>query len=171
MTNNHVNKSLLGTYKIRDMIVDIYFSPKVIETYASDEEIFKLNNIKDFQKADFKNLENHFENIFKIIKERVLEFRTYTMYFDSIEYQNIELIWSSGCDHELKLMEVDVSYSQMNDPKYLESIAEEVNAFNEAQENGEDMQAWIEKRNEDNKDGSKPKIVGSIPDFSKSTLH
>ena len=91
-------------------------------------------------------MENHFENIFKIIKERVLEFRTYTMYFDTIEYQNIELIWSSGCDHELKLMEVDVSYSQMNDPKYLASIAEEVNAFNEAQENGEDMQDWIEKR-------------------------
>ena len=55
MTNNHVNKSLMGTYKIRDMIVDIYFSPKVIETYASDEEILKLNNIKDFQKSDFKN--------------------------------------------------------------------------------------------------------------------
>ena len=90
MTNNHVNNSLLGTYKIRDMIVDIYFSPKVIETYASDEEILKLNNIKDFQKSDFKNLENHFENIFKIIKERVLEFRTYTMYFDTIEYKNIE---------------------------------------------------------------------------------
>ena len=134
MTNNHVNKSLMGTYKIKDMIVDIYFSPKVIETYASDEEIFKLNNIKDFQKSDFKDLENHFENIFKIIKERVLEFRTYSMYFDTIEYQNIELIWSSGCDHELNLMEVDVSYSQMNDPKYLQSIAEEVDAFNEAQE-------------------------------------
>ena len=138
----------MGTYKIKDMIVDIYFSPKVIETYASDEES-KLNNIKDFQKADFKNLEDHFENIFKIIKERVFEFRAYTMYFDTIEYQNIELIWSSGCDHELKLMEVDVSYSQMNDPKYLQSIAEEVNAFNEAQENGEDMQDWIEKRREE----------------------
>ena len=72
-----------------------------------------------------------------------------------------------GCDHELKLMEVDVSYSQMNDPKYLASIAEEVNAFNEAQENGEDMQDWIEKRREENKDGSKPKIVGSIPDSQK----
>ena len=171
MTNNHVNKSLLGTYKIRDMIVDIYFSPKVIETFASDEEIYKLNNIKDFQKSDFKDLENHFENIFKIIKERVLEFRTYTMYFDTIEYQNIELIWSSGCDHELKLMEVDVSYSQMNDPKYLESIAEEVNAFNEAQENGEDMQDWIEKRREEDKDGSKPKIVGMLPDIEETTIH
>ena len=31
MTNNHVNKSM-GTYKIKDMIVNIYFSPKVIET-------------------------------------------------------------------------------------------------------------------------------------------
>ena len=128
-------------------------------------------NIKDFQKSDFKNLENHFENIFKIIKERVLEFRTYSMYFDTIEYQNIELIWSSGCDHELKLMEVDVSYSQMNGPKYLASIAEEVEAFDEAQENGEDMQDWIEKRREENKDGSKPQIVGSIPDFSKTTIH
>jgi len=171
MTNNHVNKSLMGTYKIRDMIVDIYFSPKVIETFASDEEIYKLNNIKDFQKSDFKDLENHFENIFKIIKERVLEFRTYTMYFDTIEYQNIELIWSSGCDHKLKLMEVDVSYSQMNDLEYLASIAEEVKAFDEAQENGEDMQDWIEKRREENKDGSKPQIVGSIPDFLKTTIH
>ena len=116
-------------------------------------------------------MENHFENIFKIIKERVLEFRTYTMYFDTIEYQNIELIWSSGCDHELKLMEVDVSYSQMNDPKYLASIAAEVDAFNEAQENGEDMQDWIEKRREENKDGSKPKIIGTVPDFSKTTIH
>ena len=49
----------------------------------------------------------------------------------------------------------------------LQSIAEEVNAFNEAQENGEDMQDWIEKRREENKDGSKPKIVGSIPDLEK----
>ena len=171
MTKNHVNKSLLGTYKIRDMIVDIYFSPKVIETYASDEEIHKLNNIKDFQKTDFKNLEDHFENIFKIIKERVLEFRTYTMYFDTIEYQNVELIWSSSCDHELKLMEVDVSYSQMNDPKYLESIAEEVNAFNEAQENGEDMQDWIEKRREEDKDGSKPKILGMLPEIEDPTIN
>ena len=47
MTNNHVNKSLMGTYKIRDMIVDIYFSPKVIETYASEEEIFK-NHISEY---------------------------------------------------------------------------------------------------------------------------
>ena len=93
------------------------------------------------------------------------------MYFDTIEYQNIELIWSSGCDHELKLMEVDVSYSQMNDPKYLESIAEEVNAFNEAQENGEDMQDWIEKRREEDKDGSKPKIVGMLPDIEETTIH
>ena len=37
-----------------------------------------------------------------------------------------------------------MSALKMNDPKYLESIAEEVNAFNEAEENGEDMQDWIE---------------------------
>ena len=54
MTNNHVNKPLMGTYKIRDMIVDIYFSPKVIETYASEEEIFKLNNIRIFKKLILK---------------------------------------------------------------------------------------------------------------------
>ena len=33
------------------------------------------------------------------------------------------------------------------------------------------MQDWIEKRREENKDGSKPQIVGSIPDFSKTTIH
>ena len=67
MTNNHVNKPLMGTYKIKDMIVDIYFSPKVIETYASDEEIHKLNNIKDFQKSyiHFKNLQNIVNRLFE----------------------------------------------------------------------------------------------------------
>ena len=122
-------------------------------------------------KADFKDLENHFENIFKIIKERALEFRTYTTYFDTIEYQNIELIWSSGCDHELKLMEVDVSYSQMNDPKYLESIAEEVNAFNEAQENGEDMQDWIENAEKKIKMEANQKIVGMLPEIEEPTIN
>ena len=68
-------------------------------------------------------------------------------------------------------MEVNVSYSQMNDPKYLQSIAEEVDAFNEAQENGEDMQDWIEKRREENKDSSKPKIVGMIPEIEKPTIN
>ena len=49
MTNNHVKKPLMGTYKIKDMIVDIYFSPKVIETYASEEEIFKLCHYRNLQ--------------------------------------------------------------------------------------------------------------------------
>ena len=66
---------------------------------------------------------------------------------------------------------MSATHSQMNDPKYLESIAEEVNAFNEAQENGEDMQDWIEKRREENKDGSKPKIVGMLPDIEETTIH
>ena len=43
MTNNHVNKSLMGTYKIKDMIVDIYFSPKVIETYLLRKAYQKKN--------------------------------------------------------------------------------------------------------------------------------
>tara|TARA_B100000989_G_C19143728_1_gene304477 strand:+ start:83 stop:292 length:210 start_codon:yes stop_codon:yes gene_type:complete len=55
--------------------------------------------------------------------------------------------------------------------KHLASIAEEVNAFNEAQENGEDMQDWIEKRREEDKDGSKPKIVGLLPDIEETTIH
>ena len=44
------------------------------------------------------------------------------MYFDTIEYENVELIWSSSCDHELKLMEVDVSYSQMDGQSILRAL-------------------------------------------------
>ena len=31
MTNNHVNKSLMGTYKIRDMIVDTILVLKLLK--------------------------------------------------------------------------------------------------------------------------------------------
>ena len=94
------------------------------------------------------------------------------MHFDTIEYQNIELIWSSCCDHELKLMEVDISYSQMNDPKYLQIIAEEVDAFNEAQENGEDMQDWIKTHHEDSRrKGKKPLIAGMLPANKVPSIH
>ncbi len=171
MTNNHVKMSLLGSYKINDIKVDIFFSPKVIEAFATKDEINQVNNIEAYKEIDLDELESHFEKIFNIIKKRVVEFETYTMFFDTIEYENVELIWKSNFHNKLKLMEVNVSYSQMNDPQYLASIAEEVDAFNEAQENGEDMQDWIEKRREENKDGSKPKIVGMLPEIEKPTIN
>ena len=171
MTNNHVKMSLLGSYKINDIKVDIFFSPKVIEAFATKDEINQVNNIEAYKEIDLDELESHFEKIFNIIKKRVVEFETYTMFFDTIEYENVELIWKSNFHNKLKLMEVNVSYSQMNDPQYLASIAEEVDAFNEAQENGEDMQEWIEKRREENKDCSKPKIVGMLPEIEKPTIN
>ena len=46
MTSNHVNKSLLGNYKINDVDVDIYFMPRVIEAFASQQEVQIVNKVK-----------------------------------------------------------------------------------------------------------------------------
>ena len=89
MTSNHVNTSLVGNYKINDVKVDIYFSPEVIEAFASNNEISIINKLKIGEKYDRDPLEKHFDNIFEIVKLRVLELETYEVYFDNIEYVEI----------------------------------------------------------------------------------
>ena len=76
MTSNHVKTSLLGNYKINDVKVDIYFSPEVIEAYASNDEINLVNSLKNGEEYDRDPLEKHFDNIFEIVKSRVLELET-----------------------------------------------------------------------------------------------
>ena len=162
----------MGNYKINDINVDILFRPKVIETFATKDEIDQVNNIDAFQEIEIDKLESHFNNIFKIIKKRVFEFETYTMFFDTIEYKNVQLIWKSGYDHKLKLMEIVVSYSQMNDANYQQSMFEVANEFYEAQENGEDMMEWIKTHHEDTKrKGKKPIVAGMLPEIKKPTIN
>ena len=52
MTSNHVKTSLMGNYKINGVKVDIYFSPEVIEAYASNDEINLINSLKTGEKYD-----------------------------------------------------------------------------------------------------------------------
>ena len=100
MTSNHVNTSLVGNYKINDVEVDIYFTPRVIEAYASNDEISLINKLKIGEKYDRDPLEKHFDNIFEIVKSRVLELKTYEVYFDNIEYEGSQLIWKSYFDEK-----------------------------------------------------------------------
>ncbi len=168
MTNNHVKMSLMSSYKINDVKVDIFFSPKVIEAFATKDEINQVNNIEAYTEIDLDELESHFEKIFNIIKKRVVEFETYTMFFDTIEYENVELIWKSSFHNELKLMEINVSYSQMNDPNYRQILIDTTNSFHQAQENGKDMNEWIKRHQNNNlKEGENPLIVGMIPEPKK----
>ena len=55
MTNNHVKMSLMGSYKINDIKVDIFFSPKVIEAFATKDEINQVNNMKHIKKLVLMN--------------------------------------------------------------------------------------------------------------------
>ena len=87
MTNNHVKTSLMGNHKINKVRVEIYFAPEVIEAYASSDEISLINNLKPGEEYDLYPLEMHFKNIFEIVKSRVLEFQTYEIFFDNIEYE------------------------------------------------------------------------------------
>ena len=171
MTSNHVKTSLLGNYKINDVEVDIYFSPEVIEAYASNDEINLINNLKIGEKYDRDPLEKHFDNIFEIVKSRVLELETYEVYFDNIEYEGHQLIWKSYFDEKSKLMEVGVTYSQMNNPDYQQEVANALQDFWDAEERGEDMDEYIRKQFEDTEDDlKKPILVGSLPS-PKNTLH
>ena len=171
MTSNHVKTSLLGTYKINDVEVDIYFSPKVIEAYASNDEINLINSLKTGEKYDREPLETHFDNIFEIVKSRVLELETYVMYFDNIEYEGHQLIWKSNFDEKSKLMKIGVTYSRMNDPEYEEELARTLQEWWDAEARGEDMDELIRKQFEAGKDHpNKPTLAGFIP-APKKTIH
>ena len=171
MTSNHVNKSLLGNYKINDVDVDIYFMPRVIEAFASQQEVQIVNKVKYGEEFEIPDLENHFNNIFEIVKSRVLELETYVMYFDNIEYEGHQLVWKSNFNEKSKLMEVGVTYSQMNCPDYQQVIANALQEFWDADERGEDMDEYIRRQFEDTRDDpKKPTLVGSLP-APKNTLH
>ena len=161
----------MGNYKINDSEVDIYFSPRVIEAYASNDEINLINNLKIGEKYDRDPLENHFDNIFEIVKSRVLELETYVMYFDNIEYEGHHLLWKSNFNEKSKLMEIGVTYSLLNSSDYQQEIANALQEFWDAEERGEDMDEYIRRQFEDTKDNpKKPTLVGSLP-APKNTLH
>ena len=154
----------MGNHKINKVDVEIYFAPEVIEAYASSDEIPLINSLKLGEEYDLYPLEMHLKNIFEIVKSRVLEFKTYEMFFDNIEYEGHQLVWKSNFDEKSKLMKIGVTYSQMNNPEYQEEIAQALQEFWDAEARGEDMDELIRKQFEDGKDHpNKPSIVGLIP--------
>ena len=171
MTSNHVKTTLMGKHKINKVNVEIYFAPEVIEAYASSDDISIINNLKPSEEYDLNPLEMHFKNIFEIVKSRVLELETYVMYFDNIEYEGHQLVWKSNFNEKSKLMEVGVTYSQMNNPDYQQEVANALQDFWDAEERGEDMDEYIRIQFEDTEDDlKKPILVGSLPS-PKNTLH
>ncbi len=58
MTSNHVNTSLVGNYKINEVDIDIYFIPRVIEAFASNDEISLINKLKIGETFDRDPLED-----------------------------------------------------------------------------------------------------------------
>ena len=171
MTSNHVNKSLLGNYKINDVDVDIYFMPRVIEAFASKQEVQIVNKVNYGEKFEIPDLENHFNNIFEIVKSRILKYETYEMLFDTIDYLDQELKWKSHFNEKTKLIEIHVNYSEMNCPEYQDEINKTLQELCDAEERGEDVDEYIRRQFEANKDDpKKPKIVGSLP-APKNILH
>ena len=171
MTNNHVKTSLMGKHKINKVNVEIYFAPEVIEAFVSNDEISVINNLKAGEEYDLYPLETHFKNIFEIVKSRVLELKTYEMFFDNIEYEGHHLVWRSNFDEKSKLMKIGVTYSQLNNPEYTEELNKALQEFWDAEARGEDMDEFIRQQFEFGKDHpNKPKLVGFIP-APKGMLH
>ena len=171
MTSNHVNKSLLGNYKINDVDVDIYFMPRVIEAFASKQEVQIVNKVKYGEEFEIPDLENHFNNIFEIVKSRILKYETYEMFFDTIDYINQKLKWKSNFNEKTKLIEIHVNYSEMNCSEYQDEINKALQELCEAEERGEDLDQYLRRQFEDTKeDPNKPILFGSLP-ANKNTLH
>ena len=171
MTGNHVKTTLMGKHKINKVSVEIYFTPEVIEAYASGDDISVINNLKPGEEYDLYPIEMHFKNIFQIIKSRVLELKTYEMFFDNIEYEGHHLVWRSNFDEKSKLMKIGVTYSQMNSPKYKEELNKALQEWKEAEARGEDMDELIRQQFEDGKERpNKPILVGFVPS-PKDTTH
>ena len=161
----------MGKHQIKKVNVEIYFAPKVIEAYASRDDITLINNLKPGEEYDLYPLEMHFKNIFEIVKSRILELKTYEMFFDNIEYEGHQLIWKSNFDEKSKLMKIGVTYSRMNDPEYEEELARVLQEWWDAEARGEDMDELIRKQFEAGKDHpNKPTLAGFIP-APKKTIH
>ena len=101
MKNINVFSYALAGYKIKNINVDIYFAPAVLDSYFSKEEVTILIE------NDNKQVEA-FDEIFKIIKNQIEEHQTYEIWYDRIEYGGIELIWNSRYYEKRKTMFVEV---------------------------------------------------------------
>ena len=106
MTNFHVISYVLGNYFIRDIKVEVYYAPAVLESFYSKKEIVEL-----IQRKRDKDV---VDGIFEIIKSRTSELKVFEVWYDLIEYRGIELIWKSFFDAKKKMMGVKVLYSRGN---------------------------------------------------------
>ena len=164
MTNNHVTTYLMGNYKINQVMVEIYFAPKVIEVYASKDEICHIISLLPGEEYDVHPLEMHFKNIFEIVKSRVLEFKTYEIFFNNIEYEGHQLIWKSNFDEKSKLMKIGVKYAEMNNLEYDDELDRAFQEWWDAVSIGEEMDELIKRQFEAGKDHpNKPILDGFIP--------
>ena len=170
MTNNHVTTSLMGNHKINKVKVEIYFAPEVIEAYAANDEICRINSLKPGEEYDVYPLEMHFKNIFEIIKLSVLEFKTYEIFFNNIEYKGHQLIWKSNFDEKSKLMKIGVKYAEMNNLEYEDELDRAFQEWWDAVSIGEEMDQLIKRQFEAGKDHpNKPILDGFIPRPSGTT--
>ena len=170
MTNDHVTTSLMGNHKINKVKVEIYFAPEVIEAYASNDEICRINSLKPGEEYDVYPLEMHFKNIFEIVKLSVLEFKTYEIFFNNIEYKGHQLIWKSNFDEKSKLMKIGVKYAEMNNLEYEDELDRAFQEWWDAVSIGEGMDELIKRQFKAGKDHpNKPILDGFIPRPSGTT--
>ena len=81
------------------------------------------------------------------------------------------MIWKSYFDEKSNLIEIGVTYSQMNYPDYQQEVADALQDFWDAEERGEDMDEYISKQFEGSKDDSKKSKLVGLLSAPKNTLH
>lgn len=107
MNNIHIFSYAVAYYKISDIEVHVYFSPAVLEAFYSREELF-------FILDDCNSALMSFDAIFCLIKDKVRKYKTYVMWYDLIEYDDVKLVWKSSFAKEKNTMYVEVQRSNEN---------------------------------------------------------
>ena len=91
----------IATYEISGFRVNILFSPSVLDAFFSKKEIFLMSQDMDKDYATF-------EEIFDLIKGRIEKLNTYEIWYDLIEYKDLELVWKSTFCEEKNTMNIEV---------------------------------------------------------------
>lgn len=150
MIKNHINISLCRNFKIDDVNVRINFMPSVIEVFGSNQEIAQINNFEVDKNLEIHKLNQHFINIFEIIKLRVVNLKTYIMFLDTISYQSKTLQWKSTFKKSLSFMQVDVKLLNQQHFNYA------LHKFQNVYETEDDMISALKKYYEENILGLSP---------------
>ena len=101
MNNFNIVSYVLADYNINNTFVDVCFTSGVVEAFFTKKHLMALEE---------KRLGSDiFDELFDIIRARLKSLNTYEVWYDLIEFREVELVWKSKYNKEKEIIYVDVN--------------------------------------------------------------